>query len=54
MAMGKNGLKKLIKERKEGWKFMKKELEKLANDYGLELLKTPSCSICLVLSLEGY
>ena len=23
MAMGKNGLKKLIKERKEGWKFMK-------------------------------
>ena len=33
---------------------MKKGLQKIAVEYGLEMLKVPSCSICLVLGLQGY
>ena len=54
LSMGKVGLKDLIKQRKEGWKYMKAGLEKIAKDFDLEMIQTPSCSICLVLGFGGF
>lgn len=33
---------------------MKLGLEKISKDFGLEMIKTPSCSICLVMSLKNF
>lgn len=47
LSMGSSGYKKLIDERKENYKALKQELEKIASKYGERILQTPNNPISI-------
>ena len=51
LAMGKNGLVKLLEERKENAKIFKEKLKEIANKYGERVLETPNNTISFGVTL---
>ncbi len=51
LAMGKNGLLKLLEERKENYRFFKEKLTIIAKKYGERILETPNNSISMGVTL---